>query len=50
MNNVADDDIPSDEQIFIQLHLKGLGGNSTQLDALLTDNIDGYAQWQAIYN
>jgi LPS-assembly protein len=50
VNNVADDDIPSDEQIFIQLHLKGLGGNSTQLDALLTDNIDGYAQWQAIYN
>lgn len=50
VNTIADEDLAYDEQVFIQLHLKGLGGNSTQLDALLTDNIDGYDQWRAIYN
>jgi LPS-assembly protein len=50
VNTIADQDLAYDEQIFIQIHLKGLGGNSKQLDALFTDNIDGFLEWQAIYN
>jgi LPS-assembly protein len=50
VNSVANEKLPYDEQIFIQLHLKGLGGNGKQLDALLTDNIDGFLEWQGIYS
>jgi LPS-assembly protein len=50
VNTVADENLAYDEQIFIQIHLKGLGGNSKQLDALFTDNIDGFLEWQATYN
>jgi LPS-assembly protein len=50
VNSVANENLPYDEQIFIQLHLKGLGGNSKQFDALLTDKIDGFLEWQGIYS
>jgi LPS-assembly protein len=50
VNSVANENLPYDEQIFIQLHFKGLGGNSKQLDALLTDNIDGFLEWQRVYS
>lgn len=50
VNSVANENLPYDEQIFIQLHLKGLGGNGKQLDALLTDNIDGFLEWQGVYS
>jgi LPS-assembly protein len=50
VNSVANENLPYDEQIFIQLHLKGLGGNSKQFDALLTDKIDGFLEWQGVYS
>jgi LPS-assembly protein len=50
VNSLANENLPYDEQIFIQLHLKGLGGNSKQLDALLTDNIDGFSEWKGVYS
>ena len=50
VNRVANENLPYDEQIFIQLHFKGLGSNGKQLDALLTDNIDGFLEWQGVYN
>ena len=49
-NTIANSALEYDNSAFFELHFKGLGGTSKQLDSLLDENIDGYAQWQAIYH
>lgn len=47
------DKLPDNEEYdhssFFELQLKGLGGTGKQLDSLLDENIDGYAEWRAVY-
>ena len=49
-NTIADSELEYDYSAFFEFHFKGLGGTGKQLDSLLDENIDGYAEWQAIYH
>ena len=49
-NTIADSELEYDYSAFFEFHFKGLGGTGKKLDTLLDENIDGYAEWQAIYN
>lgn len=46
---VADEDLDYKYSTFFEIHFKGLGGAGQQLDSLLDENIDGYTDWQSVY-
>ncbi len=50
VGTIPDSDLEYDYDAFLEFHFKGLGGTSKQLDTILDENIDGYAEWQAIYD
>lgn len=50
VNVIADNDLEFDEQVFIQFQLKGLGGTRGQTNSLFSENINGFEDWQAIYD
>lgn len=46
----ADGDLDYDYSVFVEIHLKGLAGTSDTLDNLFEDKIDGFGEWQSVYN
>jgi LPS-assembly protein len=55
LDNDLADSIPDSELeykygSFLEFHFIGLGGTGKQLDSIFDENIDGYAEWQAIYH
>ncbi|MGH1485792.1 MAG: LPS-assembly protein LptD [Cellvibrionaceae bacterium] len=49
-DTIPDSELEYEYSTFLEFHFIGLGGTGKQLDSILDENIDGYAEWQAIYH